>query len=95
MKPLGPPLTMYAGKLRAPRSLSALLSRWRWLFGRIDAILSAKTDDLRELARIAGHDPATFYAHTHFTKADLAGQNTEGMLYLCDLQPDPDKETSK
>jgi hypothetical protein len=39
------------------------------------AILTAGTDDLRELASLAGADPTHFYKDANFRKADLRAQD--------------------
>lgn len=42
------------------------------------AIVESPTDDFRELAAIAGGDPATFYCGANFNDADLRGQDLRG-----------------
>jgi formylglycine-generating enzyme required for sulfatase activity len=51
-----------------------------WL-DKVVEIMEAKTDDLRELARIAGYDPADFYHGTPMDGADLRGQDLTGMQF--------------
>jgi formylglycine-generating enzyme required for sulfatase activity len=51
-----------------------------WL-DKVVEIMEAKTDDLRELARIAGYDPADFYRGTPMNGADLRGQDLTGMEF--------------
>src|ERR1700680_1747168 len=51
-----------------------------WL-DRVVALLQADTTDLRELARIAGADPRTFYRGVDINKLDVDGQNLEGMEF--------------
>jgi hypothetical protein len=57
-------------------------------------ILQAETSDLRELARLAGGDPRTFYIGVSRSELELEGQDLEGMEFSDD-QPDsphPDVE---
>ena len=51
-----------------------------WL-DKIITLLQAETFDLRELARIAGGDPRTFYRGIDPVDLDLTGQNIEGMEF--------------
>lgn len=51
-----------------------------WLAG-IEEVLTAETGDLRKLAEIAGHDPATFYIGTCMDGCDLRGQDLRGMQF--------------
>jgi hypothetical protein len=44
-------------------------------------LLQAETADLRELARIAGANPATFYRGIDLHDLELNGQNIEGMEF--------------
>lgn len=44
-------------------------------------LLQADTSDLRELARLAGADPKTFYRGVDRSNLDLAGQDVEGMEF--------------
>lgn len=50
-----------------------------WLAAVAD-VLRADTGDLRELAMIAGADPATLYIGTSLDGADLRGQDLRGMI---------------
>ena len=43
---------------------------------------AGQTADLRELARIAGGDPRTFYRGISLDDLDLGGQNIDGMEFL-------------
>jgi len=45
-------------------------------------LLEADTKDLRQLAKIAGHDPATFYRHTSVAELNLSTQDLTGMEFL-------------
>ncbi|WP_299967855.1 hypothetical protein [uncultured Roseobacter sp.] len=47
----------------------------------------AKTSDLRELARMVGYDPATFWRDANFRRADLSGQDLTGMDMLAATLP--------
>ena len=49
-----------------------------WL-DKVVALLQADTADLRELARMAGGNPKTFYRGINPRELDLEGQNIEGM----------------
>lgn len=49
-----------------------------WLDKVID-LLQADTSDLRELARLAGGNPKTFYRGINVNEVDLSGQNIDGM----------------
>ena len=49
-----------------------------WLDGIMD-ILEAETTDLRELAKIAGANPETFYRGANFRKSDLRYQQLTGL----------------
>ncbi len=51
-----------------------------WL-DKIVEIMEAETADLRDLARIAGYDPADFYRGTVMDGADLRGQDLTGMEF--------------
>jgi hypothetical protein len=51
-----------------------------WL-DKIVALMRADTADLRELARIAGGNPKTFYRGIKLEDLDLDGQNVEGMEF--------------
>jgi hypothetical protein len=51
-----------------------------WL-EKVIILLEADTSDLRELARLAGGDPRTFYKGVDIKKLDLADQNIEGMEF--------------
>lgn len=51
-----------------------------WLDKVID-LLQAQTDDLRELARIAGANPETFYLGIDPTQLDIAGQDLTGIEF--------------
>jgi hypothetical protein len=51
-----------------------------WL-DMVITLLQANTSDLRELARLAGADPKTFYQGIEIERLDLAGQNIEGMEF--------------
>lgn len=44
-------------------------------------ILDAETTDLRELAKIAGGDPKTFYIGTSIDGANISGQDLRGMIF--------------
>ncbi|MCG7622296.1 cyclic nucleotide-binding domain-containing protein [Epibacterium sp. Ofav1-8] len=46
------------------------------------SLLVANTDDLRELAVLAGEDPATFYEYCDFSGVDLRGQDFTGVSTL-------------
>lgn len=46
---------------------------------KIKNILLSTTGDLRELAKIAGEDPATFYRCQDLSMCDLRGQDLRGM----------------
>jgi hypothetical protein len=52
------------------------------------ALLRADTSDLRELARIAGADPKTFYRGVDINALDLDGQNLDG-IELSTPSPSP------
>jgi hypothetical protein len=51
-----------------------------WL-DKVIVLLQANTADLRELARIAGGDPKTFYRGIHLDELDTAGQDLTGMEF--------------
>src|SRR5277367_430123 len=51
-----------------------------WL-DKVVEILEAETSDLRELARIAGYNPATFYRGTVMDGVDIRGQDLTGMEF--------------
>jgi hypothetical protein len=51
-----------------------------WL-DKVITLLVAPTANLRELAILAGADPATFYVGTDIGKLDLAGQDIDGMKF--------------
>lgn len=51
-----------------------------WL-DMVTTLLQANTSDLRELARLAGADPKTFYKGIEIGRLDLAGQDIEGMEF--------------
>jgi hypothetical protein len=51
-----------------------------WL-DMVMTLLQANTSDLRELARLAGADPKTFYKGIEIRRLDLAGQDIEGMEF--------------
>lgn len=51
-----------------------------WL-DKVITILDAETSNLRELARLAGGDPRTFYKGINIEKLDLTGQDIEGMEF--------------
>ena len=48
------------------------------MFERVNKICGAETDDLRELCRIAGGDPKSFYVGSDFRHADLCGVDLRG-----------------
>lgn len=54
--------------------------RRSWLEG-VAAVLRATTGDLRELARIAGADPATLYIGTSMNGVDISGQDLRGITF--------------
>lgn len=54
--------------------------RKSWLAG-VEAILRAKTHDLKALAELADLDPATMYIGTRMDGADLRGQDLRGMTF--------------
>ena len=56
------------------------MSGAHWLAG-VEDLLKADTGDLRQLAVLAGGDPATFYLGTPMDGADLRGQDLRGMLF--------------
>lgn len=56
-----------------------------WL-AAVEDVLRADTGDLRELAMIAGADPATLFVGTSLDGADLRGQDLRGMI-LPNLDP--------
>jgi len=49
-----------------------------WL-ARVERILTARTHDLRQLAKLADLDPETMYVGTRLDGADLRGQDLRGM----------------
>lgn len=51
-----------------------------WL-NKVVELLEADTSNLRELARLAGGDPSTFYRGVNFDRVDAAGQDVSGMLF--------------
>lgn len=51
-----------------------------WL-DRVLLLLQADTDNLRELAEIAGGDPRTFYRAINISDVDIKGQNIDGMEF--------------
>jgi hypothetical protein len=51
-----------------------------WL-EKVLVLLNADTSDLRELARLAGGDPKTFYRGVDPSRIDAEGQNLEGMEF--------------
>lgn len=51
-----------------------------WL-DKVIVLLEAETADLRELARIAGANPETFYRGIDLHDLELSGQNIEGMEF--------------
>lgn len=58
-----------------------------WL-DKIITLLQAETFDLRELARIAGGDPRTFYRGIDPVDLDLSGQNIDGMEFSSSAHQD-------
>ncbi|WP_300061651.1 hypothetical protein [uncultured Roseobacter sp.] len=46
---------------------------------KVVQVMLAETSDLRELARMVGHDPATFWRDANFRQADLSGQDLSGL----------------
>ena len=46
---------------------------------KVILVMLAETSDLRELAELAGYDPATFWRDANFRKADLSGQDLTGI----------------
>ncbi len=55
-------------------------NRGHWLEG-VEAVLRATTGDLRELAIVAGGNPANFYIGTDLTGVDISGQDLRGMKF--------------
>lgn len=55
-----------------------------WL-KKIATLLQAETADLRELARIAGANPKTFYRGIKLEDLDVSGQNLDGMGFSTNL----------
>jgi hypothetical protein len=53
-------------------------------------LLDAPTSNLRELARIAGGDPKTFYLGVNVDDLDLTGQDLRGMEFSSPLPEDID-----
>jgi len=51
-----------------------------WLTKVIE-LIQADTADLRQLARLAGGDPETFYVGTNLDGADIRGQDLRGMKF--------------
>jgi hydroxysqualene synthase len=51
-----------------------------WL-DKVVTLLQSDTSDLRELARIAGGDPRTFYRGANMNGSDLCGQDLRGMEF--------------
>lgn len=51
-----------------------------WL-EKVIALLEAETSDLRELARLAGGNPKTFYRGVDLNNLDTTGQDLEGMEF--------------
>ncbi len=65
---------------------------------KVVRVMMAETSDLRELARIAGRDPATFWRDANFRRADLSGQDLRGLdvsaaKYRATKKTDPDITT--
>lgn len=56
------------------------MAKPHWL-ADVAKVLSADTDDLRQLAKIGGVDPRTAYVGTRLDGADLSGQDLRGMLF--------------
>lgn len=56
------------------------MSSSHWLDKAAD-LLVAPTDNLRDLAVLAGGDPRTFYRHTSLDGCDLRGQDLSGMEF--------------
>jgi hypothetical protein len=50
-------------------------------FSGVAEVLAADTDDLRQLAIIAGLDPATMYIGTVMDGCDVRGQDLRGMQF--------------
>ena len=48
------------------------------LFDLAGNLLESKTDDLRQLATIAGYDPRNFYVDANFSGVDIRGQDLTG-----------------
>ncbi|MBI3705248.1 MAG: hypothetical protein HY244_15735 [Rhizobiales bacterium] len=57
-----------------------------WL-EKVITLLQSDTSDLRELARIAGGNPRTFYREIKLEDIDVTGQNLEGMEFSGKLPP--------
>src|SRR5262245_48793315 len=51
-----------------------------WL-DKVLLLLQAETSDLRELARLAGGDPRTFYRGANLDGVDFSGQDVSGMEF--------------
>lgn len=49
------------------------------MFENVPKIAEAKTRNLKELAKLAGADPTSFYIGADFRKVDISGQNLEGL----------------
>src|SRR6185437_2962983 len=56
-----------------------------WL-DKVVELLLVETNDLRELARIAGGDPKTFYKAVSLQDLDIDGQDIEGMEFAPTLE---------
>ena len=63
-----------------------------WL-QKIITILETETADLRELARIAGGNPKTFYRGINLEDLDVKDQNLEGMEFSTHLTGDEIRST--
>lgn len=58
--------------------MNRIMAHW---LDMVVELLQASTDDLRELALIAGGDPKTFYLGTDLGKLDTEGQDLSGMEF--------------
>jgi hypothetical protein len=65
-----------------------------WL-DKVIELLNAETADLRELARIAGANPATFYRGINLADLDVNGQNLDGMQFSAGPDNEPNISSDK
>lgn len=62
---------------------------------KVVKVMLADTSDLRELARMVGHDPAIFWRDANFRQADLSDQDLSGLDIPAAILPSTANATSE